>query len=69
MLEMAKESSFIMVSPTNNGQMDLKINFIRYYFSVLKILFNSIGLLFEWLNVVKPQLLAIPNIHVKYYPF
>ena len=30
MFEMAKESSFIMVTPTNNGQMDLKINFTRY---------------------------------------
>ena len=34
-VEMAKKSSFIMVTPINNGQMYLKINFRRYCFSVL----------------------------------
>ena len=39
MLEMAKKSSFIMVTPINNGQMYLKINFTRYCFSVLRNIF------------------------------
>ena len=64
MLGMAKEKSFILVTPINNGQMDLKINFTRYWFSVLRNIFNFICVLFEGFNMVKPQLLAIPNIHV-----
>ena len=66
MSEMGKKSSFIIVTHVNNGKMDLKINFTRYCFSVLRNIFNFICLLFEGLNMVKPQFLPIPKIHVKY---
>ena len=36
MLKMTKKSSFIMVIPINNGQMNLKIKFALYCFSVLR---------------------------------
>ena len=68
MLEMAKKSSFIMVTLINNGEMYLKINFTLYCFSVLRNIFNFIWLLFEGINIVKPQFLVIPNINIKYQP-
>ena len=69
MLEMAKESSSIMVTPVNNAQIDFKSILLDIVLVCEEILFNFICLLFQWLNMVKPQLLAIPNIHVKYYHF
>ena len=55
-----------MVTAVNNGQTKLKINFTRCYFSMLKNIFKFIWVLFEGPNIVKPQFLAVPNMHVKY---
>ena len=66
MLEMDKISSDIMVTPINNGHTKLKINFTLFYFSKLKNIFKFILVLFEGPNIVKPQFLAVPNMHVKY---
>lgn len=68
MLEMAKMSSFILVAHVDNGQMDLKIYFSRYCFDVLRNIFNFICLLFQGLNMVKLQLLVIPNMNAKSLP-
>ena len=54
-----------MVTLINNDQTFLKINFTRCYFSMFENVFNFIWLLFEGLNMVKPQILRIPNMHVK----
>ena len=55
-----------MVTPVNNGQTKLKINFTRCYFSMLENTFNFIWLLFEGPNKMKPQFLVIADMHVKY---
>ena len=68
-VEMAKKSSFIIVTPINNGEMYLKINFRRYCFlSCYEIFFNLIWILFEGLNKVNPQFLVISNMFVSYHP-
>ena len=36
MLEIVKDSSFIIITPENNDQINLKINFTRYCFSELR---------------------------------
>ena len=64
MLEMAEKSSFMMLTSKNNDQTYLKIKFTLCYFNMLKNGFNFIWLLFEGFNMVKPQLLANPNINV-----
>ena len=50
----------------NKDKMLLKINFTLCYFNMLKYCLNFIWLLFQGFNMVKPSLLAIPNVHVKY---
>ena len=65
-LEISKKSSFIIIAPINNDKNVVKINFTRCYLSMLKNVFNFIWLLFEGFNMVKPQYLAITNMHVKY---
>ena len=51
----------------NNGQMKLKITFTRCYVSVEQnSFFNFIWLLFKMLNMVKLQVLVIPNMPAKY---
>ena len=40
MLEMDKKTSFLMVTTINYGQMDLKIKFTRYCFSVFTNIFE-----------------------------
>ena len=66
MLEMVKKSSVVMVTLVSNGQTKLKTVFTRCYFSMLKNILNFIWLLFEGLNIVKHQFLAIPQMYVKY---
>ena len=68
MFEIAKTSTFIMVTPINNGQMYLKFYFIRSCFSMLRNIFNLIWLLFKGLNMVNPRFFVIPNIRAKYQP-
>ena len=68
MLETAKKSIFIMVTPVNNGRMDLKINFFDIVLACEEVFFYFIFLYVERFEMVKHQFLAIPNIHVKYYP-
>ena len=55
-----------MVTPVNNDQTWLNINFTQCHFSMLTNIFNFIWLLFEGFNMLKPQFLAIPYMHVKY---
>ena len=66
MLEMVKKSSVVMVTLVSKGQTKLKTVFTRCYFSMLKNILNFIWLLFEGLNIVKHQFLAIPQMYVKY---
>ena len=55
MLEMTQNSSVIMVTPLNNGQMNLKIKLARCYFRMFQIIFfTSFGYYFKgrtWLNL------------------
>ena len=57
MLVMAKNTSSIKVTLVNNGEMNLKISFSRYCFTVLRNIFTFIWLLFEWFNMVKISIL------------
>ena len=68
MLEMDKKLSCITVTRESNGKMNFIKKFLDIVLVWLEIFFNFVWLLFEGLNEVNPQLLAIPNIHVKYFP-